>query len=307
MNAPTELKRAVRPMGLYYDMPFDDYHAVEAVSASGLRLFARSPWHYRNRVLVKPTRPMLRGSLVHCARLEPDAVGARYAVVPDDAPKRPTAAQWAAKNPNESSQAAMQWWREWEHTVGVREIITAPEFGLCQQQLKAITAVPEIAELFDGGHGEVSIFWIDPRTKLYCKARLDWMKVIEKRARVAELKSTRDESPGGFGRTSAQMKYDLQRAHYVEAVKRGTKLEFEDFTFVAVTSAAPVLAVPYDLTDELIAQSNDEREEHLERLAWCLKEDQWPAYGQGKQLLDFPAYAKRSGEIEFHDAEGITA
>lgn len=28
--------RAARPMGVYYDMPFDDYHAVDAVSASGL-------------------------------------------------------------------------------------------------------------------------------------------------------------------------------------------------------------------------------------------------------------------------------
>lgn len=28
--------RAARPMGVYYNMPFDDYHAVDAVSASGL-------------------------------------------------------------------------------------------------------------------------------------------------------------------------------------------------------------------------------------------------------------------------------
>lgn len=302
MNAPAELPLATlqnaRPMGIYYDLPFEDYHAIDAVSASGLRLFARSPWHYRNRVPTKPTRPMLRGSLAHCALLEPDAVGARYIVVPEDAPKRPTAAQWAAKKSNESSQAAKDWWREFEQRAGSRDIIAANEFGICQAQLAAIASVPELAELLAHGKGEVSIFWIDPDTGLYCKARLDWLNVVDKKARILELKSTVDESPAGFGRTSARMKYELQRVHYIEAVRLGAKLSVQDFTFAAVTSVAPVLAVPYDLTDEMIEQASDERAEHLQRLAWCMAEDRWPAYGDGRQLLDYPAYAKRSSEVE---------
>ncbi len=304
MNAPAEIRKAVRPMGVYYDMAFEDYHAVEAASSSGLRIFARSPWHYRNRVEIEQTRPMLRGSLVHCARLEPDAMSARYVVTPADAPKKPTAAQWAAKNPNESSKAAMEWWREWEKKAAARETVTAAEFSICQAQLNAITADPDLRELFARGHGEVSIFWVDPATKVYCKARLDWLQLNGNRARIGEVKSTKDESPRGFGRTAAGMRYDLQRAHYVAAIKHGTKFDFEDFTFAAVTSAAPVLAMPYDLTPELIEQADDEREELLSRLAWCLAEDQWPTYGQGKQQLDFPAWAKRSGEVDVEFVEG---
>lgn len=293
MNAPEKL-----PMGLVLDMPFEAYHAVDAVSASGLRLFARSPWHYRNRVDIKPTRPMLRGSLAHCALLEPTALEDRYIVAPESAPRRPTAAQWAAKKSNESSEAAKEWWRDFEHRAGSREVIGADEFALCQAQLKAIVAEPELAELFRAGVGEASIFWIDPTTGLYCKARLDWLQVRGKKARIGELKSTADESPSGFGRTAARMKYELQRAHYVEAVKHGAGLKVEDFTFAVVTSAPPVLAVPYELTDELIEQADDERMDHLRRLAWCQSENQWPAYGAGKQLLDYPAYAKRSAEVE---------
>lgn len=285
-------------MGLVLDMPFEAYHAVDAVSASGLRLFARSPWHYRNRVDIKPTRPMLRGSLAHCALLEPTALEDRYIVAPENAPRRPTAAQWAAKKSSESSDAAKAWWRDFEHQAGTREVIGAEEFAICLAQLKAIAAEPELAELFRVGAGEASIFWIDESTGLYCKARLDWLQVNGKKARIGELKSTADESPAGFGRTAARMKYELQRAHYVEAVKHGAGLKFEDFTFAAVTSAAPVLAVPYELTDEMIEQADDERREHLQRLAWCMAENQWPAYGAGKQLLDFPAYAKRSAEVE---------
>lgn len=298
MSAPAAYVAPGKPMGMYLDMPFEDYHAIDAVSASGLRVFARSPWHYRNRVSITPTRPMLRGTLAHCALLEPAAMAQRYVVTPQDAPRRPTDAQWNAAKSSPTSQAAKDWWREWEHKAAGREIISADDFALCLLQLDAIRKVPELADLLRSGHGEVSIFWTDPDTRLYCKARLDWLQIDGKKARVLELKSTADESPSGFGRTAARMKYELQRAHYIDAVKYGARLQFDGWTFAAVTSAPPVLAVPYDLTDELVAQADDERAEHLQRLVWCMKENTWPAYGTGKQPLDFPAYAKRSSEVE---------
>lgn len=290
-----------RPLGMYLDMPFDDYHAVEAVSASGLRHFARSPWHYRNRVEIKPTRPMLRGTLAHCALLEPDAMAGRYVVVPDEAPKRPTRAQWEAKKPSPDSVAAMQWWGDFQSRIGQREIIPAEDFELCRQQLRAINAVPELASLLAMGHGEVSIFWVDPETRVYCKARLDWLQIDGTTGRVLELKSTADESPNAFGRTAARMKYELQRAHYLKAVQHGARLQVcrdNAWTWGVVTSAAPVLAVAYDLSDELIEQAADEHAELMQRIAWCQQNDTWPAYGAGKQVLDYPAYAKRSGEVE---------
>lgn len=294
MNAP-------RPMGLYLGMPFEDYHAVDAVSASGLRVFARSAWHYKHRIETTPTRPMLRGTLAHCALLEPDAMGGRFIVTPKDAPKRPSAAQWAAKKPSADSQAAMDWWRDFQARAAQRDIISAEEFDLCQEQLRAIAAVPELAALLSKGDGEVSIFWIDPDTRLYCKARLDWLQTEDKVGRILELKSTADESPAAFARTAARMKYELQREHYLDAIKYGARLKPCDtnpWTWGVVTSAAPVLAVPYELPPDLIEQARDERAELMGRLAWCKETGQWPAYGQGKQLLDYPAYARRSAEVE---------
>jgi hypothetical protein len=79
MNAPERL------MGLVRDLPAEQYHAIEAMSSTGLRLFARSPWHWKNRVPVTPTKAMLNGTLAHCAQLEPDAMAARYVV--DAGPK----------------------------------------------------------------------------------------------------------------------------------------------------------------------------------------------------------------------------
>lgn len=293
--------RAERLMGVVHDMPMADYQAVDAMSSTGLRLFARSPWHYRHRIEVEPTRPMLRGTLAHCAILEPDAMAARYVVVPEGAPKRPTAAQWNAKNPSPESRDAMAWWTCFKADAGARDVISRDDYSLVTLQLAAIKANPAIANLLREGEAEVSVFWIDKATGVYCKARPDWIAFGH--SIPLDIKTCADESPVNFGRAAARMRYDLQAAHYsagIEAAITNRPMD-EAFHFAAITNKPPVLAVPYVLTPEVRSQGIDERREMLQRFAWCQREDQWPAYGDGVQLLDFPAYAKDGGEIEIED------
>lgn len=286
-------------MGLYRDLSFAEYLAVDAFSNTDMRLLARSAWHWKNRVPVKQTRPMLCGSLAHCAQLEPHALDKRYVFVPEDAPRRPTEAQWNAAKSNESSMAAKEWWKAFLDGQGDREIVTADEFAVTQMQLAALAADPTIAELLSTGYSECSVFWVDQDTGVYCKARPDHVKPLDARTvRLLDLKSTVDESPVGFGRTAARMGYHRQDAHYRAGFEAATGLKVEQFIFAAVTSAPPVLAVPYVLTDEIAEQARDERRELLELYAYCQRENRYPAYGTGVQLLDFPQYAKRSGEIE---------
>lgn len=303
MNAPEQIR-----LGLALDMPLDEYLAVDALSATGLKLLARSPWHYANRVKTDPTPAMLRGTLAHCAVLEPDAMAQRYVVVPADAPKRPTRAQWEAKKPSDDSLAAMEWWRDFNRQNVSREIVSHEDYALCRMQLAAVKACPELAELLRTGHGEVSIFWIDEETGIYCKARPDWLpRIAGKRhgpsVTPLDLKTCADESPNGFSRAAARLRYDLQAAHYTAGIEAVTGMRVDNFVFGAVTSKPPVLAVPYVLTDEIRDQGRDERRELMERLAWCRRENQWPAYGSGFQMLDFPAYAKAGGEIEIEWSE----
>lgn len=293
MNARAEL------LGIVHGMPIEEYLAVDALSASGLKKLARSPWHYRNRIDMEPTQAMLRGTLAHCAVLEPDAMGLRYVVVPEDAPRRPTRAQWSAKNPSPESRDAMSWWTWFQETNAERTLISREDYALCSMQLAAVAESQTLSEILRDGDGEVSIFWIDDATGLYCKARPDWLtKPDEKRITALDLKTCADESPSGFGRAAARLRYDLQQAHYVDGIKKVTRCKVENFVFGAVTNKPPVLAVPYVLTDEIRDQGVEERRELMERLAWCQRENEWPAYGAGLQLLDFPAYAKQAGEVE---------
>jgi hypothetical protein len=290
--------------GIVHDMALDEYLAITALSATSLKLLARSPWHYANRVDTTPTPAMLRGVLAHCAILEPDAMSKRYVVVPEDAPTRPTRRQWEAKSPSDSSRAAMQWWTQFQQDNAGRELIPQADYELCQAQLAAVAREPELASLLRSGRGEVSLFWIDPRTGLYCKARPDWLPSPDGQSITPlDLKTCADESPSGFGRAAARLRYDLQAAHYTEGVEITTGFRVENFVFGAVSSKPPVLAVPYVLTDEIRDQARDERSELMDRLEWCQRENVWPAYGEGFQLLDFPAYAKHGGEVEIEWSE----
>lgn len=305
-------------IGVVHDLPMSTYLEIDAVNSSALKLMARSPWHYLNRFeQSEPTKSMLGGNLAHCAVLEPDALNDRYAVVPEHAPRRPTDAQWNAAKPNASSSAAMAWWTEFEDKARGKTVVSAAEYELCRQQMAAVKACPEIANILAEGRGEVSIFWVDAGTGLYCKARVDWLHSTmrsrsmygPKHAVIAlDLKTCADESPSGFGRAAARLRYDLQDAHYTAGLQAlGDNVE--QFVFAAVTNKAPVLAVPYVLTDEIRDAAHEERRSLMDRLAWCKRENQWPAYGDGVQMLDFPAYAKQGGEVEIEwiDDAGVTA
>lgn len=295
-------------LGIVNGMTLDEYLAVDALSASGLKLLARSPWHYRNQAESPPTPAMLRGTLAHCAVLEPDAMAARYVVVPAGAPPKPSRRQWEAKAPSAESKAAMEWWAQFQKDNAGRELISRDDYTACQMQLEAVRSEPVLADLLRAGVGEVSIFWIDAETGVYCKARPDWLPPLDGLRRgdsitPLDLKTCADESPSAFGRAAARLRYDLQAAHYTAGIEAVTGFRVDKFVFGAVTSKPPVLAVPYVLTDEIRDQGRDERRELMERLAWCQRENEWPAYGAGIQLLDFPAYAKQGGEVEVEWSE----
>ena len=79
-----------------------EYHAdTSAISASGLKLFMRSPAHYYaayldpNRVEHQPTAAMKLGTATHCAILEPERFNAEYVAMPEGLDRRTTAGKQA--------------------------------------------------------------------------------------------------------------------------------------------------------------------------------------------------------------------
>jgi hypothetical protein len=293
MNARTEM------LGVFSDMPAADYFAAEGVNNSLLKDMAKSPAHAfalhlaPDRPVREQTPSMFTGTLAHCAQLEPDAMAARYVVVPDDAPRRPTAAQWKAKKPSPDSIAAMDWWADFNTCAEGLQIVTAEQYTATKGQLAAIQRSPELAALFGRGAGEQSVFWRDPITGLICKCRPDWVHPLDDgRDILVDLKSTADASPEGFSRTVWNFGYHRAAAWYSKGWAAATGRDVAAFVFGAVTSAYPFLAAPYMLDEDTLRQGADESRRLLDRYAECLRTDSWPGYG-GLREISLPAWAKQ--------------
>ena len=80
-----------------------------------------------------------------------------------------------------------------------------------------------MARWLQDGEKELSIYWSDERGGRW-RARPDCFTQDV----ILELKSTSDVRPDAFARTRERLGYDLQAAHYLEAVERltGRRLRF---------------------------------------------------------------------------------
>lgn len=267
-------------MTVVYDMPAEQYHASPGVSNTMLSELRRSPRHCWARFLdpdrpppAEPTAAQRAGTLAHTMILEPSKL-VRYTVKPEGHDGRTKEGKaWLAANAG-------------------RECVSADEWHGAVAQEAAVLAVPELAHALRSGSPEVSITWTDERTGLPCRARIDWLhKLPDGRVIVLDLKTCADASPAEFGRSVWAFGYHRQAAHY-SAGLHANGLEVAAFLFAAVSNARPFIAVPYLLDDDATRRGADEVRELLDLYAHCSRANDWPAYGDGVQVLSLPAWAK---------------
>lgn len=298
------------PLGEFRNLPAEQHHASPALGSSALRELGRSPFHYwakyraPGRPEIKPTAAMRQGTLVHCLTLEPNQFDARYIVLPDDAPVRPTARQWAAKKPTPGSLAAMRWWTEFNEQASGREIIAPADLELAQAQRDALLRVPEIAELLRAGHSETSYFWVDRNTGVYCKARPDHVRPRKDgRVTLVDIKSTVDPLPAAFSRSIHRFGYHHQAVHYSAGVTECLGVGVAEFVLCAVSSQYPFVAIPYVLREETLEQARDEVDALLQLHAGCEEAGRWPVCADGVQPIGLPGWAERGSEVEVSDVD----
>lgn len=272
------------PLGLHKAMPAEQYHAIAAMSAGGLKRMRQSPAHFFGMQLDpnrpppgEPTPAMKNGTLVHTALFEPDQVDARYVVKPEGM--------------NFSTMEGKAW-----RDAQTREIVEASQMAAAKAQAAAVRAVPDLAALLADGYGEASALWIDPETGELCKCRPDWTSPAGAGVVLLDGKTCQDASPEGFGRAIWNMSYHLQAAWYIDGFEAATGLRVHGFVFAAVESAWPHAAAAYMLGDDVLDAARRENRRLLNRYAECKRTGIWPGYGSDIQLINLPAWATRQLE-----------
>jgi hypothetical protein len=275
------------------DLPAAQYHRHPAASKHGLDDFRKAPalFRYKRDNPRESTSPALRfGSLYHTLLLEPDTLGSLYAVVPADAPKRPTSVQRNAKKPSLETLEAVAWWDNWSASNAGKEIVDAEDIGRAQAMRTAVMRHPAArAALTEHAlHTEASMFWRDPETGVECRGRPDRIRTD---GLIIDPKTCQDASPEAFQRAAWNYGYYRQAAFYCDAWQIITGEKPQAFVFIAQESEPPFLTAVYIASPQMIELGRAEIREDLRRFAECLSSDTWPGLPDQPQELTVPAWA----------------
>jgi len=281
-----------------YTLPEEEYFADPAVSNSDLKLVRRSPAHFYSekrdpdRVQKEPSPQMKAGKCLHCAILEPWDFDSRHAVLPPDAPNRPSLRQINAKNPSKESIQAVRWWNDWNSLHGDKEIITDEQ---CKQY-KAIGSLirnhPELMGYMLQGKAEQSVFAKDPETGVMCKCRPDWMTRIANLNVVIDFKSTDDARPHMFQRTAYNFEYFKGAAYYSDVIRWSGLDPVDLFLLVAFERDPPFAIKVYEIQEAELDRGREQYRPALNLFAYCQDTGEWPSYDTSIEVLEFPVWAK---------------
>lgn len=259
--------------GVYTGMPAPDYHAIDALSASGAKHLLRSPAHYlaQKEKPMEPTAAMRLGTAVHTMILEPEKADIEIARAPK-----------VDKRTKVGKETLELFEREHQGKL----ILDADAYDRAAAIAEAVSKHPIAAKLLQGGQSEVSMLW-----KAYdgipCKARFDYYKGDG----IIDVKTTQDASPEGFARSIASLKYHMQAAHYLQGYREVTGWDAEHFTFIAVESEAPH-AIGIYVLDEPSLQSGRML---MERAAFAFQKANdrasWKGYNPEPMTISVPSWA----------------
>jgi hypothetical protein len=250
-------------------VPFPEYVQWPHESATKLKRMRESPraykWWADND---RPDSDTLRvGRAVHTAVLEPHLFRDEYAVYEGKVRRGKEYDAFLIENQGKTP-------------------LTRKQFYDALQIAKSIHAHGPSMELLHTGQAEVSITWQHERTKLDCKARVDWRTPDT----LVDLKTCRSPSPGMFATSAARLSYPLQLAFYSAAVFAATGTA-PAVKMIAAQNQPPWDVCVFDVPEDVLMVGEREYELALDKVRECRESGQWPGImPDGEKTLRMPAY-----------------
>lgn len=263
-----------------YPRSFADYDQIEAVNQSSLVPISISPLHYiaANRLQRKVTQPMRLGDLAHCAILEPDKLGLRYAVWLGSTKTGNTA--FTGKE-FETFKANAE-----EHG---KRVIKQADLDDAIAMAAAVRRSELAQRYMRRGRPEMIIVWRDEATGLLCKGRIDMLSSAIEGADIGvELKTSASIAQRPFEQRFAQAQYDVQAAFYADGYRAVTGRTLS-MKCVAVENESPFDVGVYDLT-EVIDTGREYYREMLATLKRCIDTNEWPGQFDAERTLRLPMW-----------------
>ncbi len=260
---------------------YEEYHATKAVSNSGISLLLKCPAKFRawqdGEAERQDTDAFLFGRVLHCLSFEPDKFGERYAI------KRENGATKAGKEEKsiaESSGLKQIKLESWDMANEMADAVRRKD------RVKKYLSLPDIK-------CEVSVYWSEEwdGVNIPCKARIDAMATVPGLGVTpADLKSTKDASPIGFGKSIYDYGYHRQAAWYLRGLD-AVGVGATNFMLFAVEKFAPYIVTAGPLAQRAIDLGKEKCEQALSIYAESTKSGKWMCYSEELIELDMPEWA----------------
>lgn len=261
-------------MGAHPEMSDAEYRSTEAANYSFLKALLRNPARakYERDNPTEPSAAMVFGSAYHDYMLQPLGFADAYIIRPDSIDGRTKAGKaWLA-----------------EHKADSRPIIKEEELSVLEAMRAALLAHDTAATMIaESEMIETPIFWQDPITTAWCKAKPDGVTP----AVVFDLKTTDDASAGSFAKSIANFGYHIQAAHYLNGISEVTESCDREFVFIAQEKSPPYSVAVYTLDDVSIEEGHERAQEAMDIYQRGVAKNIWPAYSDGVEDISLPKWA----------------
>lgn len=248
-----------------------EYFALPHVNRSVIYdAWKRSPAH--SRVGIQSTPAMDFGTAVHRLMLQPEEFQKSYGVLKDD---------WVSKSARPKTTKK---WKEAEAKTPGVTLITPKEYEEYNACLQSGYEHPRASNLLSDSSAEreVTTTWTDDYTGLDLKAKYDLISEVH--GWIADIKTTRDASPGSFSKSAANFGYVFQAAFYLQQVPS------YDYYIIAIETAPPYLTAVYQFNPDDMQHGQRQVAEALEQYAHCVNENDWHGYPDDVQTLEMPGW-----------------
>lgn len=271
--------------GIYPDMSEDVYHgdpvAGGSLSSTGCRKLlppscpARFRWW-----LDHPDAPRDAFDLGHAAHLKVLGRGLDLAVI--------DAADWRTKAAKEAKEAA--------YAAGRVPLLVA-DHERVEAMADTVRRHPIAGPLLhpDSGQPEVSAFWVDRPTGVWCRARFDFLRhlVLGRRRIIVDYKTTPNASLEHIQRAIHRFGYHQQGAHYTDGAAVLGLGDSPAFVLVFQETDPPHLVTVVQLDPVALRIGRDLNRQALDIYAECRRTGHWPAHSDDIEPIALPAWVER--------------
>lgn len=252
--------------GRFDNLPAETYHAAPALGSSGAwQLETECPalywWHspFNPDRIREQKRCFDIGTAAHLIALQPGLFAARTEII-DAGSYQTKAAQTA---------------RDVAYEAGKTPLLIA-EVDKIHSMRDALMRHPVARLAFDDCVSEVSYFWRDQITGIWCKARPDLLPAH--RRYLPDLKTSTSANPAAFTKKAADLGYYMRAAWYMAGIEAIEGAAPTRACFIVQATTAPFLVSVCWLDDEALGWGKLRVRRAIETFARCAERGEWPGY-----------------------------